>query len=83
MMLERLEPDATTDLSAVTACAPPVQRAPHPHVRAYAAVARHPRLFGPQIVHMHELSGGETVAIIRTGGLRRLQRVCRTRLRPP
>lgn len=53
---------------------------PHPRVRAYRAVARHPRLFGIQLVHMRELDGGETVAVIRTGGLRRLQRRVRALL---
>ena len=53
---------------------------PHPQVRAYRAVARHPRLFGIQIVRVHELNGGETVAVIRTGGLRRLQRRVRALL---
>ena len=58
--------------------APPAPRAQHPFIRAYSDICRHSRLFGPQIVRVHELSGGETIAIIRTGGLRRLQRKIRS-----
>lgn len=60
--------------------APPAQ--PHPMVRNYADVARHPRCFGVQVVHLFRAAGGEALAVIRTGGLRRLQRRIRARLNP-
>ena len=59
---------------------PPPPAQPHPMVRNYAEVARHPRCFGAQVVRLFRAVGGETLAIIRTGGLRRLQRRIRARL---
>ena len=59
---------------------PPPPAQPHPIVRNYAEIARHPRCFGVQIVHLFRAAGGETLAVIRTGGLRRLQRRIRALL---
>lgn len=61
---------------------PAPANAPHPSIRAFARVARSPRVFGVQVVRPIRLPGGETVAVVRTGGLRRLQRACRARLYP-
>jgi hypothetical protein len=49
-------------------------RPEHPCIRNYNGIVRNRRVFGAQIVYVMELSGGESVGIIRTGGLRRLQR---------
>ena len=77
LCMETLDPASLPDVDLPPH---PPAGAQHPSVRAYATVARDRRCFGPQIVHVHELSGGEQVAVIRTGGLRRLQRHIRGRL---
>ena len=77
LCLETIEPGS---LAAADAPPYPPAATQHPRVRAYRALARNRRLFGPQIVHLHELSGGEQVAVIRTGGLRRLQSRIRGRI---
>ena len=78
MCLETLGTGDIAEAWDMANMAPPAPRAQHPLIRSYSGICRHSRLFGPQVVHVHELSGGETVAIIRTGGLRRLQRKIRS-----
>ena len=60
--------------------APEAARTRHPSVRAFSRVARSSRIFGVQVVRHMQLPGGELVALVRTGGLRRLQRACRARI---
>lgn len=78
LCIEVVEPGEIDDAQEMANRAPAPARSRHPAIRAYADVCRHARLFGPQIVHVHELSGGESVVVIRTGGLRRLQRKVRS-----
>jgi len=54
----------------------------HPLCSAYSDVARSPSTSGVHVVRQYELPGGESVCVIRTGGLRRLQRRVRRLLAP-
>ena len=56
---------------------PPPARAPHPWLRNYATAARSSRLSGLHIIRETELQGGESVAVIHTGAIRRLQKAWR------
>ena len=78
MCLETLGTGDLEDAHDMANMAPRAPHAQHPLIRAYSGICRHSRLFGPQIVQVHELSGGESVVVIRTGGLRRLQRKVRS-----
>ena len=46
----------------------------HPLCSAYTDLACSPFTSGVHVVQQYELPGGESVCVIRTGGLRRLQR---------
>ncbi len=75
-----LEEVSSADWPGEDSSLPPPPHAPHPYVRCYGELARHPRCSGLQVVREHVLEGGESVAVIHTGAIRRLQRKWRTRV---
>ena len=59
---------------------PPPCRVPHPLLRNYRSLSRVPRMRGLHIVKEYTLSGGESVAVIHTGAIRRLQKKWRSHM---